>query len=70
MSHQRDELFDAAVEWARDEGRVSVSMLQRRLVVGYTRATRIIKQLIDAGVVEPYTGSRWLRTLPSEEARR
>ncbi len=52
-SPQRDVLFDKAVEVVRAEGRASVSLLQRRLRVGYTRAGRLMDQLEEAGVVGP-----------------
>jgi len=36
----------------------SVSLLQRKLAVGYTRAARIVDQLEEAGVVGPFVGSK------------
>jgi len=50
---KRDVLFDKAVEVVRAEGRASVSLLQRRLRVGYTRAGRLMDQMEEAGVVGP-----------------
>jgi S-DNA-T family DNA segregation ATPase FtsK/SpoIIIE len=39
-------------------GRGSVSLLQRRLTVGYSRASRLIDQMYDAGIVGEYKGSQ------------
>ena len=49
----RDPLWDEAVELIREEDRASISMLQRRLRIGYTRAARLIDQLAAAGIVGP-----------------
>lgn len=49
----RDPLWDQAVELIREEDRASISMLQRRLRIGYTRAARLIDQLAAAGIVGP-----------------
>lgn len=54
----RDELFDEAVRILRQTRRGSISLLQRRLRIGYTRAARLIDQLEEAGIVGPAkTGS-------------
>jgi S-DNA-T family DNA segregation ATPase FtsK/SpoIIIE len=55
---ERDELFEQAVRVVVEAGQASVSMLQRRLRVGYTRAARLVDQLEAAGVVGPYEGSK------------
>jgi len=55
---QRDELFDDAVEIVLTSQRGSVSLLQRRLQVGYSRASRIIDQMADAGILGDYKGSQ------------
>lgn len=57
-SEERDELFEEAVRTVVEAGQASVSLLQRRLRVGYTRAARLIDQLEAAGVVGPYEGSK------------
>ncbi|MCH9058350.1 MAG: DNA translocase FtsK 4TM domain-containing protein, partial [Planctomycetes bacterium] len=54
----RDPLFDQAVRLVIDSGRGSVSLLQRRLTVGYSRASRLIEQMSDAGIVGGYKGSQ------------
>ncbi len=55
---ERDPLFDEAVKIILETGRGSVSLLQRRLMVGYSRAARLIDQMADAGVVGDYKGSQ------------
>jgi len=56
-----DPLFDEAVSLIRKEGRASVSMLQRRLRIGYTRASRIVDQMEDKGIVGPPQGGTQMR---------
>lgn len=46
-----DPLFDEAVDLVRRQGRASISMLQRRLRIGYTRAARLIETMQDKGIV-------------------
>ena len=55
---ERDELFDQAVEIVLETGRGSVSLLQRRLTIGYGRASRLIDQMYEAGIVGEYKGSQ------------
>lgn len=47
----RDDLFDEAVRVVRESGRGSVSLLQRRLRIGYNRASRLVDQLEEAGIL-------------------
>jgi DNA segregation ATPase FtsK/SpoIIIE and related proteins len=54
----RDECFERAVEIVTEAGQASVSMLQRRLSVGYARAGRIVDQLEKYGIVGPSEGSK------------
>jgi S-DNA-T family DNA segregation ATPase FtsK/SpoIIIE len=56
-----DPLFDEAVSLIRKEGRASVSMLQRRLRIGYTRASRIVDQMEDKKIVGPPEGGTQMR---------
>gem|GEM_PF-174110 len=54
----RDELFDDAVKIILETGRGSVSLLQRRLTIGYSRASRLVDQMAAAGIVGEYKGSQ------------
>jgi len=53
-----DELFDDAVKVVLDSKRGSVSLLQRRLSVGYARASRMIEQMAALGILGEYKGSQ------------
>ena len=55
---ERDELYEQAVKVVLETRQASVSMLQRRLGLGYTRAARIIDMMEEDGVVGPYQGSK------------
>ncbi len=48
-----DVLLNDAIELVRREGRASVSMLQRRLRIGYTRAARMVDEMQDSGIISP-----------------
>jgi S-DNA-T family DNA segregation ATPase FtsK/SpoIIIE len=48
-----DPLYTESVDLVRREGRASVSMLQRKLRIGYTRAARIVDQMEDKGIIGP-----------------
>ncbi len=54
----RDDLFIQAVELVIRHKQGSVSLLQRRLGIGYQRAARLIDQLEEEGIVGPYDGSK------------
>ncbi|MCF7886569.1 MAG: DNA translocase FtsK, partial [Candidatus Marinimicrobia bacterium] len=54
----RDELFNEALELVVTHQQGSASLLQRRLKIGYARASRIIDQLEDEGIVGPHIGSK------------
>jgi S-DNA-T family DNA segregation ATPase FtsK/SpoIIIE len=56
-----DPLFSEAVDLVRREGRASVSMLQRRLRIGYTRAARLVDQMEEKKIVGPPEGSTQMR---------
>jgi S-DNA-T family DNA segregation ATPase FtsK/SpoIIIE len=51
-----DELYDDAVEIVRNLRRASISLLQRRMRIGYTRAARLIDNMEENGIVGPATG--------------
>jgi len=58
-----DPLYDEAVDIVRKEGRASVSMLQRRLRIGYTRASRIVDMMEDKKIVGPPEGGTQMRAV-------
>jgi S-DNA-T family DNA segregation ATPase FtsK/SpoIIIE len=58
VGNQDDELFDEAVRVVLDTGQASISMVQRRLRVGYTRAARLIDMMELKGIVGPHSGSK------------
>ncbi len=53
---RRDPLYDEAVQVVMEAGRASVSLLQRKLQIGYTRAARLIDMLEEEGVIGPDLG--------------
>ena len=53
-----DELLSAAVDVVLETGQASVSMLQRRLKLGYARAARLVDQMEERGYVGPFEGSK------------
>ncbi len=62
-----DELFDKARELVILHQQGSISLLQRRLRIGYARAARLIDMLEQAGVVGPFEGSKARKVLVSRE---
>ncbi|MDX8288420.1 DNA translocase FtsK [Metabacillus indicus] len=62
-----DDLYDDAVQLVLEMQTASVSMLQRRFRVGYTRAARLIDAMEDRGVVGPYEGSKPREVLISKD---
>ena len=54
---ERDPMFDKAVEIMIESGRGSVSLLQRRLAIGYGRASRLVDQMGQAGILSDHKGS-------------
>ena len=58
-----DPLLAEAIDLVRKEGRASVSMLQRRMRIGYTRAARIVDMMEDKGIVGPPEGTTQLRPI-------
>ena len=62
----QDPLLDRAIEVVVTAQTASVSLLQRRLRVGYTRAGRLIDMLERRGIISPYEGSKPRRVLVSE----
>ncbi|WP_370636193.1 DNA translocase FtsK [Cohnella sp. CFH 77786] len=62
-----DELFDQAVQIILEAKQASVSLLQRRMRIGYTRAARLIDTMEAKGIVGPYEGSKPREVLMSLE---
>ena len=62
-----DELLPAAVDVVLETGQASVSMLQRRLKLGYSRAARLVDQMEERGIVGPFEGSKPRQVLISKE---
>jgi len=61
-----EDLFRQAVELVIRHKQGSVSLLQRRLAIGYQRAARLIDQLEEEGIVGPYDGSKAREVLADE----
>ena len=61
-----DPLLEKAIEVVTQAQTASVSLLQRRLRVGYTRAGRLIDMLERRGIISPYEGSKPRRVLVGE----
>ena len=55
---EKDELYEQAVEIVVKTGQASISMLQRRLRIGYNRAARMIERMEKEGIVGPSDGVR------------
>jgi DNA segregation ATPase FtsK/SpoIIIE-like protein len=62
-----DDLYERAVEVARGHNRISTSLLQRRLRIGYPRAARLIEILEERGVIGPSDGAKSREVLLREE---
>lgn len=62
-----DELFEQAAKIVVRTEQGSVSVLQRRLRVGYARAARLIDQLEQAGIVGPFDGSKARQVMVTAE---
>ncbi|MEM9667032.1 MAG: DNA translocase FtsK, partial [Bacteroidota bacterium] len=68
-SSDQDDLFEEAARIIVRSQQGSVSLLQRKLSVGYTRAARIVDQLEDAGIVGPFEGSKARKVMLDDEAQ-
>lgn len=62
-----DELLPDAIEVVIDAGQASISMLQRRLRIGYARAARLIDEMEVRGLISGYDGSRPRNVLITKE---
>ncbi|MFA5339643.1 MAG: DNA translocase FtsK [Candidatus Omnitrophota bacterium] len=57
-TYEKDEMYEEAVRMVLETKQASVSMLQRRLGLGYTRAARLVDTMEAEGIVGPYNGSK------------
>jgi S-DNA-T family DNA segregation ATPase FtsK/SpoIIIE len=57
-TEQRDPLYDEAVRIVIDTGQASISLIQRRLRIGYNRSARMVEQMEREGIVTPPDGAR------------
>ncbi|GAW91547.1 FtsK/SpoIIIE family DNA translocase [Calderihabitans maritimus] len=64
---EEDELFPQAVKIIVEHGQASISLLQRRLRIGYTRAARLIDMMEERGIVGAFEGSKPRAVLITEE---
>ena len=65
---EKDELFDQAVRIILESNQASVSILQRKLMLGYTRAARLIDSMEAEGIVGAYQGSKPRKILVERKA--
>jgi len=65
---QQDEMLKKAIDVVREQGRASVSLLQRRLRIGYARAARLIDEMEEQGVIGPDEGGGRARPVLITEA--
>jgi S-DNA-T family DNA segregation ATPase FtsK/SpoIIIE len=65
---EKDDIYDEAVRVIMESNQASVSILQRRMRLGYTRAARIIDTMEMEGLVGPFEGSKPRRILVDREA--
>lgn len=68
QKHPEDVLMDNAVNVVQEAGRASISLLQRRLRIGYTRAARLIDLMEEKGIIGPAVGGSYARAVLSEES--
>jgi len=67
LDEQTDDIYDEAVQLVTDMQTASVSLLQRRFRIGYSRAARIIDQMEMRGVVGGYEGSKPRQVLQAKQ---
>lgn len=67
VNDDRDELFQQAAKFIVTKEKASIGMIQRMFKVGFNRASRIMEQLADAGIVGPEEGTKPRKILMSEE---
>jgi len=67
MEYKEDELFEDAIETIINNNQASISILQRKLRIGYTRAARLIDLMENKGMVGPYDGRNPRKILLSKD---
>jgi S-DNA-T family DNA segregation ATPase FtsK/SpoIIIE len=60
---QGDPLYADAVDLVRREGRASITMLQRRMRIGYTRAARLVDSMEEKGIIGPVVPNSQVREI-------
>jgi S-DNA-T family DNA segregation ATPase FtsK/SpoIIIE len=65
---EQDPMLDEAIDLSRRQGRASVSMLQRRLRIGYTRASRLVEAMQEKGIIGKDTGPQGYEILDYGQA--
>lgn len=66
-TNDMDELFIPAIKYVLDDEQASISFLQRKLKIGYSRAARIVDQLEEHGIIGPHEGSKPRKLLMTKE---
>ncbi|MEA3505917.1 MAG: DNA translocase FtsK, partial [Elusimicrobiota bacterium] len=67
---RKDELYEEAARLVVKRGKASISMLQRKLRIGYNRAARIVDTMHEGGLIGEDRGSKGRKVLLSEEELR
>ncbi len=62
-----DPLFADAINYVLGDEQASISYLQRKLKVGYSRAARIVDQMEELGIIGPHEGSKPRKLLKTKE---
>ena len=65
---EKDPLLDEAIDLSRRQGRASVSMLQRRLRIGYTRASRLVEAMQEKAIISKESGPQGYEILDYGQA--
>ncbi len=68
-AEQEDDMLERAIEVVRTQNRASISLLQRRLRIGYSRAARLIDMLEERGIIGPQPEPGRSRPVLAEPAR-
>lgn len=67
IDNEKDPLFKDAVELIINDEQASISYIQRKLKVGYSRAGRIVDQMEEMGIIGPHEGSKPRKLLKTKE---